>query len=174
MTPREFYFKAKKSCLDTQGLDNKEVEKRFWKSLGPLCETPMYGADLQGTLFGEDPASGWNLNRLDNMIKLLPSNLPGEDEGCVVEDWVASQQLTRPLGHNYHSCVSCVPLIGITSSMLYFGMWRAMFAWHTEDVNLYSINYLHMGHPKSWYSVPPKHARRLESVAMVHFADVRM
>ena len=61
---------------------------------------------------------------------------------------------------------------GITTSMLYFGMWRAMFAWHTEDVNLYSINYLHMGKPKSWYSVPPKHGKRIEALAMVHFAEV--
>jgi jumonji domain-containing protein 2 len=49
--------------------------------------------------------------------------------------------------------------------MLYFGMWRAMFAFHTEDMNLYSINYLHTGKPKSWYSIPPNHAKRFGSMA---------
>lgn len=56
---------------------------------------------MAGTLFQGD-ASGWNLSKLDNMIKLLPDDLPG-----------------------------------ITTAMLYFGMWRAMFAFHTEDMNLY-------------------------------------
>ena len=39
--------------------------------------------------------------------------------------------------------------------MLYVGMRRAMFAFHIEDMNLYSINLLHLGSPKSWYVVPP-------------------
>lgn len=31
---------------------------------------------MAGTLF-QGEASGWNLSRLDNMIKLLPDELPG-------------------------------------------------------------------------------------------------
>eukprot|EP00617_Octactis_speculum_P025403 CAMPEP_0185756392 /NCGR_PEP_ID=MMETSP1174-20130828/14823_1 /TAXON_ID=35687 /ORGANISM="Dictyocha speculum, Strain CCMP1381" /LENGTH=534 /DNA_ID=CAMNT_0028435335 /DNA_START=224 /DNA_END=1831 /DNA_ORIENTATION=+ len=57
------------------------------------------------------------------------------------------------------------PVGGVTNAMLYVGTWRAMFAYHVEDMNLYSINYLHMGAPKSWYSVRPAHARRFESMA---------
>jgi len=45
-------------------------------------------------------------------------------------------------------------LPGITSAMLYVGSWRSHFCWHTEDLDLYSINYLHCGAAKSWYSVP--------------------
>ena len=52
-----------------------------------------------------------------------------------------------------------VHLPGITQPMLYFGMWRAMFAIHTEDMDLFSINYLHTGAPKFWYAVPAKHGK---------------
>lgn len=52
-----------------------------------------------------------------------------------------------------------VDLPGITKSMLYFGMWKAMFCIHTEDNNLYSINYLHCGRPKIWYAVAPQHGK---------------
>jgi len=54
---------------------------------------------------------------------------------------------------------------GVTSPYLYFGAWRALFAWHTEDLDLYSVNYLHFGAPKTWYCVPPDARGRLERCA---------
>ena len=55
-------------------------------------------------------------------------------------------------------------LPGVTTPYLYFGMWRASFAWHVEDMDLYSINYIHFGAPKQWYAIRQADRKRFESV----------
>lgn len=54
---------------------------------------------------------------------------------------------------------------GVNLPYLYFGMWRACFSWHVEDMDLYSVNFLHHGAPKTWYCVPPQYGYKLEKIA---------
>lgn len=61
-------------------------------------------------------------------------------------------------------------LPGVNTPYLYFGMWRATFAWHVEDMDLFSINYIHFGAPKFWYAVPQARAGQLETSMKGMFA----
>ncbi|XP_037697088.1 lysine-specific demethylase 4D [Choloepus didactylus] len=112
-------------------LDFEGLERKYWKNR--LYDSPIYGADISGSLFDETTEQ-WNLGHLGTIQDLLE-----QECGVVIE--------------------------GVNTPYLYFGMWKTTFAWHTEDMDLYSINYLHFGEPKTWYAVPPEHGRRLEGLA---------
>ena len=56
---------------------------------------------------------------------------------------------------------------GITTPMMYYGMLYSFFSWHTEDNDLYSINYMIGGAPKTWFTVPSSHAENYDAVFQV-------
>ncbi|KAJ4500376.1 JmjC domain, hydroxylase-domain-containing protein [Lentinula lateritia] len=60
-------------------------------------------------------------------------------------------------------------LPGVNTPYLYWGMWRATFAWHVEDMDLFSINYIHFGAPKFWYAMPQGRAAALEQTMRSYF-----
>ena len=84
------------------------------------------------------------------------ADMPGSLFDDSTKDWNVAklENLLDVLGQN-------VP--GVNTAYLYLGMWKASFAWHLEDVDLYSINYIHFGAPKQWYSISQEDARRFES-----------
>ncbi|KAJ8104367.1 JmjC domain, hydroxylase-domain-containing protein [Lipomyces tetrasporus] len=64
-----------------------------------------------------------------------------------------------------------VDLPGVNTAYLYFGMWKSTFSWHVEDMDLYSINYLHFGAPKQWYSISQKDEKQFYSVMRSEWPD---
>lgn len=51
---------------------------------------------------------------------------------------------------------------GISTPYLYFSSPFTFSPWHSEDINLYSINYLHYGDCKTWYGIPSKNSGEFE------------
>ncbi|KAK9427855.1 JmjC domain, hydroxylase-domain-containing protein [Lipomyces doorenjongii] len=62
-------------------------------------------------------------------------------------------------------------LPGVNTAYLYFGMWKSTFSWHVEDMDLYSINYLHFGAPKQWYSISQKDEKRFFNIMRSEWPD---
>lgn len=54
---------------------------------------------------------------------------------------------------------------GINTPYLYVGSKHTVFGAHIEDGDLCSINYLHRGDPKFWYSIPKSEHKKLERLA---------
>lgn len=72
--------------------------------------------------------------------------------------------------------ITSLQIPGVNSSYLYVGQMFSSFCWHVEDKDLYAVNYMHFGEPKTWYSIPVAHAHRFElltkvSLHLLHEAD---
>ncbi|EFC41618.1 histone demethlylase [Naegleria gruberi] len=83
-----------------------------------------------------------------------------------------------PWNLNYlDSCLSKVLkrqgsiLPGINAPYLYVGSYKSCFAWHCEDLDLYSINYMHIGSPKVWYTIPFPYKKQFEELAKKYFPE---
>ena len=133
------------------------IEREFWKKVA--YDPPTYCADVAGTLFDAPTDSD------DATIR--------RESDDATEGWPGSCSVTTP-GWDVSRLDSLlsrtlkeknITLDGVNSSYLYFGMWRALFAWHTEDCDLYSVNYLHYGAPKFWYAIAPEDRERFEILA---------
>ncbi|GMT14378.1 hypothetical protein PFISCL1PPCAC_5675, partial [Pristionchus fissidentatus] len=101
----------------------------------------------------------------------LPNPVYGADtEGSLYDEGVETLNMAK-LGTILDDLKDGASISGVTTTYLYFGMWRTMFPWHAEDVDLYSINYLHYGAPKHWWSIPPEAADMFERLLSQLFPE---
>uniref|UniRef100_A0AA85KJM0 [histone H3]-trimethyl-L-lysine(4) demethylase n=1 Tax=Trichobilharzia regenti TaxID=157069 RepID=A0AA85KJM0_TRIRE len=142
-------FKAKHFGKPTHMVSLEEAETEFWRLVNSEdTEVSVeYGADLNAHEHG----SGFPTLRSGRVSQKLKHyiNSPWNLNNTPLLDGSALRFLPRDIS-------------GMIIPWCYVGMAFSCFCWHTEDHWSYSINYLHMGEPKTWYGVPTNSADAFE------------
>ena len=129
--------------LVTTGVDNDEHVKVF------------YGADL----FTEEHGSGFPVagERHKNTISEKLDDSATEE--MRESPWNLNNLPVAP-----RSLLRYVPgdVAGMKIPWAYAGMCFSSFCWHNEDQWTYSVNYNHVGAPKTWYGIPGGAAEQFE------------
>ncbi|KAF5202795.1 Lysine-specific demethylase ref6 [Thalictrum thalictroides] len=156
---QQFEAKAKqfekihlKKCGKKVGYSALEIETLFWRASVDKPFTVEYANDMPGSAFGP--------------VKLGKS-LKETGEAMTVGDTAWNMRgVARSKGSLLRFMKEEIP--GVTSPMVYIAMLLSWFAWHVEDHDLHSLNYMHMGASKTWYGVPKDAAFAFQEVVRVH------
>ncbi|CAI9773813.1 unnamed protein product [Fraxinus pennsylvanica] len=155
-TVSEFEAKAKsfeKSYLKKygkKGLNALEIETLYWKATVDKPFSVEYANDMPGSAFVVKKVGGGKGNEGPLTVGETEWNMRGVSR--------AKSSLLRFMKEE-------IP--GVTSPMVYIAMMFSWFAWHVEDHDLHSLNYMHVGAGKTWYGVPREAAVAFEEVIRV-------
>lgn len=133
--------------------------------------------EKQGASASSDPSSSEmskanppsSSNMLSDLTSSQPARQKSSNAGNEMErtsGWKLSnspwnlQVIARAPGSLTRFMPDDIP--GVTSPMVYIGMLFSWFAWHVEDHELHSLNFLHTGSQKTWYAVPGDYAFTFE------------
>ncbi|KAA8522400.1 hypothetical protein F0562_013239 [Nyssa sinensis] len=160
---RRLADRAKRKWFGSSSASRVQLEKKFWEIVEGLVGDVdvMYGSDLDTSIYG----SGFP--RVNDQ---RPPSVEIElwDEYCD-SPWNLNNlpklqgSMLRAVHHG---------IAGVMVPWLYIGMLFSSFCWHFEDHCFYSMNYLHWGEPKCWYSVPGSEARAFEKVMRKSLPDL--
>eukprot|EP00258_Populus_trichocarpa_P036652 XP_024452671.1 lysine-specific demethylase 5B isoform X1 [Populus trichocarpa] len=160
---RRLADRAKRRWFGSGSTSRVQMEKKFWEIVeGSAGDVEvMYGSDLDTSVYG----SGFpRVN--DQRPESVEANL--WDEYCG-SPWNLNNlpklkgSMLQAVHHN---------ITGVMVPWLYVGMLFSSFCWHFEDHCFYSMNYLHWGEPKCWYSVPGSEAGAFEKVMRSSLPDL--
>ncbi|CAL9188394.1 unnamed protein product [Musa hybrid cultivar] len=129
-----------------------EIETLFWRASADKPFSVEYANDMPGSGFAPLPSDGRHCWR-----DKAPANV-GESAWNM-------RGVSRAKGSLLQFMKEEIP--GVTSPMVYVAMLFSWFAWHVEDHELHSLNYLHMGAGKTWYGVPRDGRLAFEEVVRI-------
>ncbi|CAL9030117.1 unnamed protein product [Prunus brigantina] len=155
--------RSKRKWFGSGSASRVQIEKKFWEIVeGSIGEVEvMYGSDLDTSIYGSGFPRG-NDQRPESVEAKI------WDEYCG-SPWNLNNlpklkgSVLRTVHHN---------IAGVMVPWLYVGMLFSSFCWHFEDHCFYSMNYLHWGEPKCWYSVPGSEASAFEKVMRNSLPDL--
>ncbi|KNA05929.1 hypothetical protein SOVF_185680 [Spinacia oleracea] len=155
-------FEAKAKAFEKNYLKNRakkavsplEVETLYWKANGDRPFSVEYANDMPGS--GFMPMK--ERKRTGEIVAGAAANV-GETAWNM-------RGVARENGSLLRFMKEEIP--GVTSPMVYVAMMFSWFAWHVEDHDLHSLNYLHLGAGKTWYGVPKDAASAFEEVIRVY------
>uniref|UniRef100_A0A5S6QZB6 [histone H3]-trimethyl-L-lysine(4) demethylase n=1 Tax=Trichuris muris TaxID=70415 RepID=A0A5S6QZB6_TRIMR len=141
-------FKARHFAYEDVSPD--EIEREFWRLVcNPTGNViAKYAADLSTSKVGSGFPRRCDPDLTPDELKYSESpwnlnNMAGLADSAL--SFIASE------------------ISGIKAPWLYVGSCFSTFCWHIEDHWAYSINYLHWGEPKTWYSVSGMEATNFET-----------
>ncbi|XAR50282.1 [Histone H3]-lysine-36 demethylase [Bertholletia excelsa] len=134
-----------------KGLSPLEIETLYWKASLDKPFSVEYANDVPGSAFAP--------------VSAKKSRETGEAATVADTAW-NMRGVSRAKGSLLRFMKEEIP--GVTSPMVYVAMIFSWFAWHVEDHDLHSLNYLHTGAGKTWYGVPRDAAFAFEEVIRVH------
>ncbi|KAL9672816.1 hypothetical protein QQ045_029069 [Rhodiola kirilowii] len=133
------------------GMSPLEMETLYWKATVDKPFTVEYANDMPGSAFVQ---------------------MKGEKKWRETGDGVNVGETSWNMRGVSRSKLSLLRFLkedipGVTSPMVYIAMMFSWFAWHAEDHDMHSLNYLHIGASKTWYGVPRDAASSFEEVVRV-------
>lgn len=126
--------------------DIERVESTFGAVLSGTTKIGLYGADQSdcGSLFEPSTTGGleWSLNGMSSNLKRAVDRTTDDDDESIN------------------------PISGVKGidNLVYFGRVNTVSPPHTEELDLFSINYLVWGHPKIWYFCPADYLEQVYQV----------
>ncbi|KAI3773571.1 hypothetical protein L1987_48101 [Smallanthus sonchifolius] len=139
-----------------RGLTALEVETSYWKAHVDKPISVEYANDMPGSAFDR---TGGGCGRKFGKREVGDGMTVGETEWNM-------RGVSRAKGSLLRFMKEEIP--GVTSPMVYISMLFSWFAWHVEDHDFHSLNYMHMGAGKTWYGVPKDAAVAFEDVIRTH------
>ncbi|KAL8232261.1 hypothetical protein R6Q57_002039 [Mikania cordata] len=146
----------KKVSNSKRGLTALEVETLYWKAHVDKPFPVEYANDMPGSAFDQ---TGGGCGRKLGKKEAGDGVTVGETEWNM-------RGVSRSKGSLLKFMKEEIP--GVTSPMVYISMLFSWFAWHVEDHDFHSLNYMHMGAGKTWYGVPRDAAVAFEDVITTH------
>ncbi|GBE79852.1 predicted protein [Sparassis crispa] len=123
-----------------------DVENEFWRLVQSPLETVEveYGADVHSTTHGSGMPT----------LETHPLDPYSKDPWNLNNIPILPDSLLRYIKSD---------ISGMTVPWTYVGMVFSTFCWHNEDHYTYSINYMHWGETKTWYSIRGADADKFEA-----------